>query len=208
MDKREAFPTNYPTNGTSGWHSALGAVATATALLATLLLADVGTVCAAVRDGPSPLEPVDDYLELLVIKALAEDPALASYDLLVLADGSDVSLYGSVDSDRDRQLAASLAASVEGVREVRNDIQVVQPTYVTSKGDQAIENDFWRLVRARLDTVPDSVAIRVQNGEAILSGRVASRARQEILVAAAFDAGAVLVKPELQIASRPSESFQ
>ncbi|HEX9724399.1 MAG TPA: hypothetical protein VGC53_08980 [Vicinamibacteria bacterium] len=45
--------------------------------------------------------------------------------------------------------------------------------------------------------MPSSLTIRVRNGEAVLSGRVDSRTQRQVLIQAAFDAGALLVKPQL-----------
>lgn len=154
---------------------------------------------AAAQENHLALRPVDDSLELLVTQALAEDPDVESSEIFVVADGTDVTLYGSVDSKDDRQRAQDVAARVAGAPKVHNEIQVVPPPHLTSKSDRAIESDFWAFLDQRLDKVPATFDIRVQNGEATISGRVDSRAQRQSLIDAAFDAGALLVKPQLEI---------
>ena len=153
-----------------------------------------------------PLRPTDERLELLVTEALAEDPEVQSYEILVVADGGEVALYGSVDSDYKRRRAERTAGGVEGVSEIDNEIQVVDPVSTADKSDEAIERDFWKSLGQRMETIPSNVEVRVQNGGVVLLGRVDSRAERRLLVDVAFDAGAVLVKPELEIEGLPDET--
>ncbi len=85
-----------------------------------------------------------------------------------------VSLRGKVDSDEAKAAAASVAQAVEGVKSVRNDLQVVPP------GDRKVidtsDKDITRQVEGRMskDAQLKKVDVRTDGGAVILKGAVST----------------------------------
>ena len=110
------------------------------------------------------------------VRALATDPAADAYELKVRVDDGTARLSGSVDSWHERELAARVARSVRGVKEVV--IEEVELEPVTDRPDAEIRAD----VRSRLrwDRWIDdpSVEVEVEDGRVTLRGSVASAAEK------------------------------
>lgn len=71
---------------------------------------------------------IDRSVETQVQRRLASDTALAGRDLRVAATETGVvTLYGSVETESERQRAASLASAVVGVKRIDNEIRVRRP---------------------------------------------------------------------------------
>jgi hyperosmotically inducible protein len=85
-----------------------------------------------------------------------------------------VSLRGKIDSDNAKAAAASVAQAVDGVKSVRNDLQVV------SAGDRKVvdtsDTDITRQVEGRLakDAQLKKVDVRTDGGAVIVTGAVLS----------------------------------
>jgi hyperosmotically inducible periplasmic protein len=85
-----------------------------------------------------------------------------------------VSLRGKVDSDNARAAAASVAQAIDGVKSVRNDLQVVPAG--DRKAIDTSDTDITRQVEGRLakDAQLKKVGVRTDGGAVILTGAVSS----------------------------------
>ena len=106
--------------------------------------------------------------------ALFGDDRIKGGQVSVETVNGEVSLRGKVDSDDAKAAAASIAQAVEGVKSVRNDLQVVPP------GDRKVidisDKDITRQVKGRLskDAQLRKVDVRTAGGGGILMGAVSS----------------------------------
>ena len=116
----------------------------------------------------------DSWLTAKTKIALFADERVKGGQISVETVKGTVSLRGKVDSDEAKTAAATVAKSIEGVKGVRNDLQVVPP------GDRKVidtsDKDITRLVEGRLatDAQLKKVDVRTDGGAVILTGGVAS----------------------------------
>jgi osmotically-inducible protein OsmY len=114
----------------------------------------------------------DSWLTAKTKIALFGDDRIKGGQVSVETVNGAVSLRGKVDSDDARVAAASVAQAVEGVKSVRNDLQVVPP------GDRKVidisDKDITRQVEGRLskDAQLKKVDVRTDGGAVILMGTV------------------------------------
>jgi len=73
---------------------------------------------------PPPQELSDYEVEQQVQKKLSREPALASTEIGVKIDATSVTLTGSVDTERQRDLALRIAQSYAGQRKVVDKIKI------------------------------------------------------------------------------------
>lgn len=143
------------------------------------------------------LRPTDDRLQQLVEAALAADPVVESFEIVVTVFEGNVRLNGAVDTEDERARAGSLAADINGVVEVENRITVEEPLVSPDRSDSEIRRD---LVAEVEEAFPEaSVDVTVEDGMATLTGAVATREARRRITEIAFRAGALLVKNELTI---------
>jgi hyperosmotically inducible protein len=102
-------------------------------LTASLLIFSCGIpwpVPAGPPDGPalaSTGTAIDDTVITTKIKAAyVQDPLVGALDIHVDTYGGIVRLAGTANSEAEKERAATIARSIEGVREVQNNIQVRQ----------------------------------------------------------------------------------
>lgn len=121
------------------------------------------------------VERDDDELETAVESALLRDPATDSYEVEVGVTDGRVTLTGTVDSWSEKQLSATVAKGVRGVREIQNEIQI---DGAADRSDREIEEE----IEARLENdvrVDDyGIAVAVEDGVVTLSGTVGSLAEK------------------------------
>jgi hyperosmotically inducible protein len=114
----------------------------------------------------------DSWLTAKTKIALYGDDRIKGGQVSVETVHGTVSLRGKVDSDDAKAAAASVAQAVEGVKNVRNDLQVVPP------GDRKVidvsDKDITRQVEGRLtnDAQLRKVDVRTDGGAVILTGSV------------------------------------
>lgn len=174
-------------------------------------------------------EPIlsDDRIELNVVTAIASDPYLEDFDILVKSRNGIVDLYGTVDNVFEKARAQDVASKVSGVVAIDNNLKVQQEDIVyywspyldavniqdygwyylpprrPLKSDKLIKEDindelFWSpFVDA------NQVTVTVKNGEATLSGRVDSAMESLAAVENAYEGGAIWVDNELVISTSP-----
>lgn len=135
----------------------------------------VGVRAVVNRMEVKPVSRSDAALHAAVQGALLEDPATESYEVSVSVREGSVTLEGTVDSWQEKQLCATVAKGVRGVRSVTNDIRV---QYKVDRPDSEIQRE----VKARLenDVLVDDylIEVRVSDGEVSLSGTVGSLAEK------------------------------
>jgi hyperosmotically inducible protein len=116
----------------------------------------------------------DSWLTAKTKIALFGDDRIKGGQVSVETVNGVASLRGKVDSDDAKAAAASVAQAVEGVKSVRNDLQVVPP------GDRKVidtsDKDITRQVEGRLskDAQLKKVDVRTDGGAVILMGAVSS----------------------------------
>jgi osmotically-inducible protein OsmY len=149
----------------------------------------------AIKGVRSVVNDLDVYPTDIAAKELATDvrntllldPATEAYEVTVEADDQGaVTLDGTVDSWQEKKLATRLAASVQGVREVENNISVIP---ASARPDSEILDE----IRERLDMdvrVDDSlIDVQVDDGRVRLSGAVDSAAAKSRAITDCWVAG-------------------
>jgi hyperosmotically inducible periplasmic protein len=116
----------------------------------------------------------DSWLTAKTKIALFGDDRIKGGQVSVETVNGVVSLRGKVDSDNAKAAAASVAQAVDGVKSVRNDLQVV-PT-VDRKVIEVSDKDITRQVEGRLakDGQLKKIDVRTDGGAVILTGAVSS----------------------------------
>jgi osmotically-inducible protein OsmY len=140
----------------------------------------------------------DSWLTAKTKIALYADDRIKGGQVSVETVNGAVSLRGKVDSDTAKAAAATVAQGIDGVKSVRNDLQVVPP------GDRKViaasDTDITRQVEGRLakDTQLKKVDVRTDGGAVILTGAVSSiRASARASELARGVPGVRMVKNEL-----------
>lgn len=128
-----------------------------------------------------------------VENALFRDPATEAFEVQVSVDKGKVTLTGSVDSWAEKRLARTVAASVMGVTEVENEIEIDEPIV---RPDDEIEREIER--RFATSTLVDDglVDVDVDSGVVSVSGIVGSAAERWYAVANAWVEGVSRVEHE------------
>ena len=114
----------------------------------------------------------DSWLTAKTKIALYADERVKGRQVSVETVKGTVSLRGKVDSDEAKAAAAAIATKVEGVKSVRNDLQVVQPA--DRKAADVSDKDITTQVEGRLskDAGLDKVEVRTDGGAVLLTGAV------------------------------------
>jgi hyperosmotically inducible protein len=147
--------------------------------LAAIVLVVSG--CASTRTQQSPGESIDDRLITGRVKeALIADPDTKARQIDVETFRGVVQLNGFVDSDTDRSKATTVARRVNGVKEVRNNLQLA--TTKTSVGEVIDDSVITTKVKAALVADPVTKAFQInvetRDGAVQLSGFVDSAEQQ------------------------------
>lgn len=155
----------------------------ATMLSATLMM---GLALAAAPAGvhatdkkPSTTEAVkttvtDSWLTSKTKIALFADSRVSGTSVNVETQEGTVFLRGTVDTDAAKSAAEEIAQGIDGVKRVRNELQVVAPR--ARKMVEARDDDLTTRVETRLHDDPrlKHVDVRVDNGVVTLQGEVAT----------------------------------
>jgi len=97
----------------------------AACLATAVLIVGLATACSATGDSESTGQYIDSSVITAKVKAaLIDDPDVNALQVEVETYKDRVLLSGFVDSEEERQKAAQVAASIDGVREVENNIEV------------------------------------------------------------------------------------
>lgn len=108
-------------------------------------------------------------------EALLADPATESYKVGCSVSGGEVTLTGTVYSWQERELCATVAKGVAGVRGVQNNIEI---EYRTTRPDSEIQEEI--VARLRNDVRVDDymISVEVKKGAVTLTGTVGSLAEK------------------------------
>jgi osmotically-inducible protein OsmY len=149
------------------------------------------------RPGQQALRPTDERLEQLVEAALAADPVVESVEVVVTVIDGTAKLNGAVDTDEERARAGSVAADIEGVAEVDNEITVARAQLSPERSDEEIRTVF---LEEAADAFPEGgIEVRIEDGFATLTGTVSSTEMRRRMTEIAFRAGALLVKNQIDV---------
>jgi len=128
------------------------------------------------RIAVTAVERSDANLREDVARSLAEDPATDSFEITVDAADGVITLIGTVDSRAEKQLAATVAKGVRGVREIRNDVAI---EYREVRPDDEIAADIRRRMELDAYLDPMHVEMEVTGGEVKLAGTVGSAVEKQ-----------------------------
>jgi hyperosmotically inducible periplasmic protein len=106
--------------------------------------------------------------------ALFADSRVKGREVSVETMNGEVFLRGKVDSDEAKSAAAEVTRGIEGVKNVRNDLQVVPAS--SRKAVTADDKAITRSVESRFSKDPDlkKIEVRTDAGVVVLSGQVAN----------------------------------
>jgi hyperosmotically inducible protein len=143
----------------------------------------------------------DSWLTSKTKIALFADDRIKGRDVRVETQNGEVFLRGKVDSEEAKTAADQVAKNVEGVKSVKNDLQVVAPT--ARKTVQANDKQITKAVETRLGKDPQlkKIDVRTDAGVVVLSGEVPniSESAKASEMAHRVD-GVKAVKNELRVA--------
>ncbi|MCB0807048.1 MAG: BON domain-containing protein [Bacteroidales bacterium] len=128
----------------------------------------------------------DDILAEQIDETLYRDPVLESYEITEKVDSGVVKLYGRVNSWQQKQLAEKVVESVEGVREVKNNIAFV---YQEERPDLDIKADIAELMKNDVRIEDGLIDISVKDDTVLLKGTVGSASEKNLAIAQAWVAG-------------------
>jgi osmotically-inducible protein OsmY len=127
-----------------------------------------------------PVSRPDEDIRKDIQTALSQDPATESYQMTVSVKDAVATLTGSVGSYSEKQLAARIAKSVMGIKDVRNDVMI---NYQAKRTDQEIEADVKDRLQWDIWINGDYIYTTVKDGKVKLTGTVGSA----IDISRAFD---------------------
>lgn len=132
--------------------------ASAVALMALLM----GAGCGATRTQKTAGETIDDSVVTGKVKtALTDDETTKARDIKVETYRGVVQLSGFVDTSAEKSRATDVARGVEGVKEVRNDIEVQTRTAERSAGEVVDDGVITVKVKAALIDNPATKARQI-----------------------------------------------
>ena len=116
----------------------------------------------------------DSWLTSKTKIALFADDRVKGRDVRVETVKGEVFLRGKVDSDEAKMAAADIAKTVEGVKSVKNDLQVVAPA--ARKAVQTNDKQITKAVETTFGKDPQlkKIDVRTDAGVVVLSGEVPS----------------------------------
>ena len=177
-----------------------------TAVLFALPLTAGAADKATDKTAPSTMDKMenkasDSWLTSKTKIALFADDRVKGRDVRVETVGGEVFLRGKVDSEEAKMAAGDIAKTVEGVKNVKNDLQVVAPA--ARKAVQANDKQITKAVETSFgkDAQLKKIDVRTDAGVVVLSGEVPniSTAAKASEMAHRVD-GVKSVKNELRVA--------
>lgn len=188
-------------------HFMTGAALLAAVLCAAPLSANAGDKVdkaqAKVKDTAQEVKGAvsDSWITSKTKIALFADDRVKGREVSVATVKGEVYLRGKVDSEEAKTAAAEIAKGIEGVKEVKNDLQVVPPS--ARKAVSADDKAITKAVESRFskDSQLKKIDVRTDAGVVVLSGEVPniSVAAKASEMAHPVD-GVKAVKNELRVA--------
>jgi osmotically-inducible protein OsmY len=145
--------------------------------------------------------PSDQELAARVRAALLRDPWVERRDISVSVFNGKAYLYGTVDSNLEKNHAESVASNVRGIIDVQNNL--VSRSQLTRRNDREIKED----IESELWWSPfvdsDTISVTVHKGEATLTGSVGTWFEWKAAEENALEGGARTVWNNLKIRQEP-----
>ncbi len=135
----------------------------------------------------------DQELRRNVNNALLMDPAAESFEIDVKAQNGKVSLDGTVDSWQEKELAATVAKGVKGVRKLDNEIKI-DPRL--ERSDHEIKTEIEKALEWNALVDHALIDVDVNDGTVTLSGTVGSAAEKHEARIDAWVAGVMKMNDE------------
>lgn len=117
----------------------------------------------------------DEAIRNDIVTSLTMDPATEAYELDVMVSNGRASLSGTVGSWAEKELAAKVAKSVNGVVAFDNNIDV---EYKTTRSDYEIQNEIEKALEWDVLVDDGLIDVAVVDGEVELTGTVGSAAEK------------------------------
>ncbi len=131
--------------------------------------------------------------------AWLRNSATDAYELAVSVNNGIATLSGTADSWQKKQLAATVAKGVRGVRGIENNIDI---RYEDDRSDYKIETEIKEALRWDVLVDDTLIAVDVEDGEVTLTGTVGSAAEKTYAIADAWVLGVASVDADgLDVAS-------
>jgi osmotically-inducible protein OsmY len=153
-------------------------------------------------------EVADETLAQRIRDALSRDPYVDRYEIAVSVENGKAFLYGTVDTHFERTQAGKVAATVDGVVAVRNNLSLTdryEPLYA-GRTDAQIESDIRDQLFWNFSVDADDIRISVENGVATLRGEVDSYYEHQEALDEAWQAGVSEVVDRLEVRTAAAES--
>ncbi len=140
-----------------------------------------------------PVKRTDEEILDDVKAALHTDPVTDAYELSPTVATGIVTLTGTVDSWHEKQLTASVAKGVKGVKDVTNDLAVSSKT---TRPDSEIAAEIESILRRDVWVEDSLIHTEVKDGKVTLSGSVGSYAERNRTLSDVWTAGVKAVDDE------------
>ncbi|MFW6219151.1 MAG: BON domain-containing protein [Bacteroidota bacterium] len=155
----------------------------------------------------------DETLVDNVSTAMEWDPFIEKYEITVEAEGGDIILRGTVDSEYEKERAEKVAARVNGVIEVHNELNINDYEIVPffHYGPMPMDYDDFPASDAQVKSAivsqlwwsphvdENKINVEVDNGRAILTGKVDNWRERYLAEKNAYQGGAIEVVNKLSI---------
>lgn len=154
--------------------------------------------------GPSTRTRIQDAWITTAAKVKLVAADAPAFDINVDTRDGVVTLFGSVASEEAKRTAESTVKSVDGVKSVRNELQIVAPAQqaTTERQDEEIADALAKRFEERERLADADIGVEVENGMVRLSGSVDSQAdRISALTIARTTEGVRAVTGELRVES-------
>ena len=140
-----------------------------------------GTVASAERTvknagATATREVTDSWLTLQTKLALLADERVSSGDIHVTTQRGVITLRGKVDSEAEQQAAGEIARTIEGAREVNNQLTVVPQAErkAVDRQDEQIVKDVKREIKDDARLKKARIHVRADKGIVTLTGKAPS----------------------------------
>ncbi|NIR52868.1 MAG: BON domain-containing protein, partial [candidate division Zixibacteria bacterium] len=152
-----------------------------------------------------PLEaPEDSVIANRIQDALIADPIVDRHEIVVSVLNGVVTLTGTVGNDIEKLRAKTVASGISGVVEVDNDLRVT--SFPTVRSDWELRQDIAYHLEWNPMINSDAIDISVDNGQAILEGKVDNWEERRQAREEALQAGAKRVVNNLKVKEKSAAS--
>jgi osmotically-inducible protein OsmY len=148
-------------------------------LASALFLAGALALGACASTQPADVQLNDARIQTELVARLAADQDTSPFTIDINVNEGVVHLTGRVDTASERAEAARIAASIDGVRRVVNNLQLGEQTAGEKLDDATITARVKAKIAASPQLNPFNIQVNTVEGEVSLTGRVNSRSEKE-----------------------------